>query len=126
MMVGNKIDLKGADERLEILRDLYKGKFPIFSISAKEARGLNKLKGEIYKVLGIIRVYTKMPGKHPDLNEPIVLKKGSTVVDAAVAIHRDFAQKLKYARLWDSDKLNGQRVERGSLLKEGDILEFHI
>jgi len=126
MMVGNKIDLKGANERLEILRGLYNKKFPMLAISAKETRGLNKLKREIYQALGIIRVYTKMPGKPPDLNDPIVLEKSSTVIDAAVAIHKDFAQKLKYARMWNSDKFNGQRVERDSTLEEGDILEFHI
>jgi len=126
MMVGNKIDLKGAHKCLEILRDLYEKEFPITPISAKEVEKLNDLKREIYKALNIIRVYTKIPGKPADLNDPIVLKKGSTVIDAAVAIHKDFVQKLKYARIWDSDKFNGQRIDRDSILKEGDILEFHI
>ena len=126
LMVGNKIDVEGADERLEILGELYGEKFPISCISAKEKRGLNELKKEIYKALDIIRVYTKQPGKPPDRDDPIVLKKGSTVIDAAAAIHKEFASKLKYARIWDGDKLKGQRVERDGLLKEGDILEFHV
>jgi len=126
MMVGNKVDIKGADERLEILRELYGQEFPIISVSAKETKGLDELKAEIYKALNIIRVYTKQPGKPPDRDDPIVLKRGSTVIDAAITIHKEFASKLKYARIWDEDKLKGQRVERDGLLKDGDILEFHV
>ncbi|MEO0112696.1 MAG: TGS domain-containing protein, partial [candidate division WOR-3 bacterium] len=76
--------------------------------------------------LEIIRVYTKPPGKPPELEEPIILKKNSNVLDAAEALHKDFARNLKYARLWDNKNLFGQRVEKNHILKDGDIIEFHI
>ena len=45
---------------------------------------VEELKREVYQVLGIIRVYTKAPGGDPDLSEPVVLKRGSTVEDVAL------------------------------------------
>ena len=125
ILVGNKNDLKGAAERLQILMNSYKKEFLIVSVSAQNAAGLEQLKKEIYYKLDIIRVYTKAPGEKADLSEPVILKTGSTVIDAARYIHKDFIN-MKYARLWDSNKYNGQRVERNHILKDGDILEFHI
>jgi len=126
MIVGNKNDLEGAEEGFKCLRELYAGKFPLESVSATERDGLEHLKVEIYKALDILRVYTKEPGKPPDLTEPVVLKRGSTLIDAARAIHKDFAIKLSYARLWGSNRYDGQRVERNHVLEDGDVVEFHI
>ena len=41
----------------------------------------------------------KAPGKEPDLKNPVILKKGSTVIDFAFQIHKDFVRKLRYARI---------------------------
>ena len=60
------------------------------------------------------------------MQDPVVLKRGSLVIDAARSIHKDFANNLKYTRIWGSNEFKGQKVERGHLLEEGDILEFHI
>ena len=124
-MVANKIDIKGADERFDILRELYKDKFPLISISAKEGKNLKNLKKKIYKTLQIIRKYTKAPGKPIDKNEPVVLKEGSNVLDAARAIHKDFISKLKYTRIWSKNKFDGQEVKKDYILRDGDVLEFH-
>ena len=87
---------------------------------------MNALREKIYHCLDLIRVYTKAPGQAPDMSDPIVLKKGSLVIDAARSIHKDFARNLKYARIWGRNEFNGQKVEREHPLEEGDILEFHI
>ncbi|MEM4221965.1 MAG: GTPase [archaeon] len=83
-------------------------------------------KQQIFEFFELIRVYTKEPGEDPDLTQPILLKKGSSVLDAAEEIHKDFAEKLEYARLWGSAKFPGQRVEKDYILQDGDIVEFHI
>ncbi len=123
---ANKRDLPNANKRLKTLQDVYSDKFPIYSLSATSRAGLDRLKEKIYKALNIIRVYTKSPGKGADRSEPIVLKKGSRVIDAARAIHKDFANKLSYARMWGSGKFEGQKVQKDHPLEDGDILEFHI
>jgi len=126
IVLGNKSDLEGVHERLEALKDLYTDKFPIISISSKDSGGWVKLKKEIYQALNIIRVYTKEPGKPADLKDPIVLKKGSIVFEAARAIHKDFAHNLRYVRMWGSSKFDGQQVDRDHPLEDGDIVEFHL
>jgi len=123
---ANKDDLEGAKERLSVLKELYGDKFSIISGSVKSAQEMERVKEQIYRALDIIRVYTKAPGKSPDMDDPVVLKKGSLLIDAARAIHKDFAKNLKYARIWGSDEFKGQKVEREHLLEDGDILEFHI
>ncbi len=126
IILGNKSDLEEAEGCLEALKDLYADKFPIISISGKDSGDWVRLKKEIYQALNIIRVYTKEPGKPADLKDPIVLKKGSIVFDAAKAIHKDFAHNLRYVRMWGSSKFDGQQVDRDHPLEDGDIVEFHV
>ncbi len=126
MIVGNKNDLPGAEKRFQLLRDLRGDSFPTISISAKKMKGLEELKRKIFEELDIIRVYTKESGKPADIDDPVVLRRGSRLTDAARVIHKDFAFKLKYARVWGSSKFDGQKVNRNHLLQDGDIVEFHL
>jgi uncharacterized protein len=50
----------------------------------------------------------------------------SMVLDLAEFIHKDFLFNLKFARVWGSAKFEGQRVEKTHVLKDLDIVEFHI
>ena len=126
LIAGNKNDLNGSEEKVHILTDTCAKKFPVISVSAKEKKGLLELKRKIYDGLNIIRVYTKVPSKPPDKNVPFVLKRESTVLDAARTVHKDFGTNLRYARLWGAGKYDGQRVERDHILQDGDVVEFHI
>jgi len=82
------------------------------------------MKKKIYASLNQIRIYTKPPGKDADFTEPVVVRKGSTVLDAAYNIHKDFADKMKYTRLWRGDN-NPRQVGPEEILVEGDVVEFH-
>uniref|UniRef100_A0A7C4U8A9 TGS domain-containing protein n=1 Tax=candidate division WOR-3 bacterium TaxID=2052148 RepID=A0A7C4U8A9_UNCW3 len=84
-----------------------------------------EIRRKMFEYLDIIRVYTKPPGKEPELTHPVILKKGDTVEDAAEEIHKDFAEKLRFARLWRKD-IKGMMVKRDFILEDGDIIEFHI
>jgi uncharacterized protein len=83
------------------------------------------VKKEIFGIIAVVRAYTKAPGKPADLNDPVVLPEGSTVLDFASHIHKDFASRLKYARIWGKEKYDGQMVQRDHTLQDGDILELH-
>jgi len=126
LVVGNKSDLDSASENYHRLSAKYDAQFPLISISAKEGIGLEELREGIYRALDVIRVYTKAPGRKADFDEPVVLERGSTVADAAEAIHKDFRDKLKYALVWGSGKFDGQKVKREHTLEDGDIIELHI
>ena len=126
LVVGNKIDADNASRNYQALKAEYKGQFPFIAISAAEGTGLEELRGKIYEVLDIIRVYTKAPGKKPDPTDPIILKRGSTLADAAAEVHKDFRAKMKYARIWGSGKHDGVMAKRDHVLEDGDIIELHL
>jgi len=126
LIVGNKNDLAGSNENWKRLRPQYARLFPLVSISAREGGGLEEFKRAVYQALNIVRVYTKTPGSKADLTDPMILEKGSTLREAAESLHKDFYQNLRYAVVWGSGKYDGQRVSKGHVLQDGDIVEFHI
>ena len=126
LLVGNKCDVKNAMEAYRAFEARFRDTFPILPLSAREGMNLEELKREVYPLLDIIRVYTKVPGKEPDFTEPVILKRVSTIADVALSVHKDFAARLRYARIWGSGKFDGQMVKRDYRVNEGDVIELHI
>lgn len=126
LLVANKIDADGAADRLEIAREMFAGRFSIQVISAEAGTGLEDLRTAIFKFLKVIRVYTKKPGKPPDLHSPFTCPEGSTLVDFASVVHRDFAESLKSARIWGTGVYDGQSVQRDHILHDKDVVELHV
>jgi len=126
LMVANKIDLEGAGERLEIVRDMFGQRFPIHVASAEHGAGMEDLRTAIYRFLNVIRVYTKHPGKPPDLTSPFTCPAGSTLVEMAALVHRDFTTNLKSARIWGTGVFDGQSVARDHVLHDKDVVELHL
>jgi len=126
VLVGNKCEVKNAMEAYGRFENRFRDTFPVLPISLQGRMNLDELRKEVYQILDIVRVYTKTPGKEPDLTEPVILKKGSTVGDVALSVHKDFVAKLRYAKVWGSGKFDGQMVKRDYLVNEGDVIELHI
>lgn len=126
MIVANKVDSPSAAENLEFLKEVVAGEFDIVPVSALHGQGIEDMKRALFVFLDIIRIYSKMPGKKPDMEKPFIVKRGSTVADVAVKIHRDFGDKVKSARVWGSAKFDGQVVDRHHVLKDRDVVEIHI
>lgn len=126
ILVGNKLDAFEGKDRFLILQEAYGNRLPIVAVSVKERVGLDELKRLIFERLHIIRVYSKPPGKEMNLDRPFVLKKGTTVLDFAGEVHREFPEKLRYARVWGSAGFQGQLVSKDFILQDGDIVELHI
>lgn len=141
LVVANKVDLPGARENFQTFAELYAGRFPTVPVSAETGEGLEELKRAIFALLGIVRIYTKEPGKKADLTKPYVLKAGATVADLAGRVHKDILANLKYARIWSQAapghdgargssggsvaKFEGQMVHRDHRLTDRDIVELH-
>jgi ribosome-interacting GTPase 1 len=126
VIIGNKNDLDASEAGWLRLKTRYSNNFPISSVSAATGNNLQDFNKNIFNALDIIRVHTKSPGKKVELTDPIILKTGSTVKDAAEDIHKDFKAKLKYAVVWGSGKFDGQRVSQTHVLQDNDIIELHI
>jgi ribosome-interacting GTPase 1 len=126
VVVANKWDSPGAADNLPVLLDLVGNQLPgpPLPVSAARGDGLDELRRRIFRALHKIRVYSKPPGRKPDLQAPFVLPRGATVRDAAEVIHKELAEKLKYARLWGRG-YSGQMVGRDHVLEDGDVLELH-
>jgi uncharacterized protein len=128
LLVANKIDAPGAQANFEALAELYGDRYRPIAISASTGAGLPEFARAVFDDLQLVRVYTKIPGKKPEFEKPYVLKLGSTVMDAARHVHKDFVEQLKYARLFRrvGGTLDGRMVERHHVVEDEDILEFHI
>ncbi len=126
LIIANKFDLPQAETNLELLKDFIDPGFNPIPVSAKSDNTLEYLKEKIYILLDIIRVYSKTPGKKVDHDDPYVFKKGSSLMDMAKAVHKDFSQRLKYARIWGKNKYQGQKVNRNYILEDEDIIELHL
>jgi ribosome-interacting GTPase 1 len=100
--------------------------FPGVAVSTFSGEGLDGFARMTFDALKVIRIYTKMPGKKPDLKEPYVLPAGSTALDAVRIVHGEFAERLKYVRIWGSGRFDGQQVPSDYRLADGDIVEIHV
>jgi len=124
LVLANKSDLPGSDDNIQIIRELMPQELEILPVNSADDQTLEALKERIFHMLGVIRIYTKAPGKPPDLKTPFILKKGGSVLDLAENIHRDLPRLLKTAKVWGSARYDGQSVNRDYLLHDRDIVEI--
>lgn len=126
LLILNKSDAQGAEERLELLQEFLQLPFDRIPTSATTGAGLEKVRQEAFKRMGIIRVYTKHPNeKQPDMSSPFVIRKGNTLVEVAEQVHHDLASRLKSARIWGSAIHDGTTVKPDYEPQDGDIVELH-
>lgn len=78
----------------------------------------------LFEVLDKVYVFTKKPGQEA-AKLPLIVPKGSNVLDVAGLVHKDIVQSFKYAKVWGSAKFDGQRVAKDYVVQDGDIIEFN-
>jgi len=125
-IVLNKIDPAREQTIMQSFKRAYPEQSRVYTCASRIDQGMPALRKALFTELNIIRVYTKKIGKPIVKDDPVVLGRGATVLDAAEHIHKDFRKNLKFARLWNDEGYNGQRVEKHHELIDGDIIEFHI
>lgn len=126
LVLANKCDDEDCDEVFEIFCELLEEDWPLLPISVTFGRNLDRLKQTVFEQLEIIRVYSKPPGREPDLSAPFILEMGSNVADFAGKVHQDFFKQLKSARVWGQGVYDGQMVSRDHVLHDGDVVELRI
>ena len=119
---GNDPD---CETRLELFHDLVSNRFEIVTVELDSEASRENLRNRIYESLGTIRVYTKAPGKPADYKDPYSISEGGTVEDVARQVHRELAEKLKYAKIWGESIQDGQSVGREYVLRDKDLVELH-
>ena len=123
--ICSKCDIARTGAREE-LKELCEYPWELVEVSARTGAGLSDLGRRLFGLLNIIRIYSKRPGKPADMTEPFTLPVGSTVMDMAMAVHRQLAEKLKSARIWGTGVYDGQNAQRTHVLHDKDIIELHF
>lgn len=126
VIVANKADIADSMQKISDLKKIFENKYSVIGVSTKTKTGLEELRRTLFEISRIIRVYSKEPGKEADLQTPFVLPKGSSVLELANRIHKDFLLKFKYACVWGSTKYPGQRVQKDYIMHDRDIVEIHL
>ena len=167
LVLANKMDLAGAAENLELLREYCAGRggtekgsrdrgiegsrgkdapgaevsgaveirdggavqvaggLRVEVCSTRDAAFLATIPGLLFRLLRVIRVYAKPPGKKADMAEPFVLPAGGDVHEMARRVYRGFEQKIRSARIWGQGVADGQNVQLDHVLHDKDVVELH-
>ena len=143
LIVTTKAEL-APPAMIEALRELYKGdgaqvpngpqqsnaprsvdRLAVVAVSAHTRQGLDDWFRRLWELLAMIRVYSKEPGRPPDLHKPFIVPAGATVADLARQIHRDLPERMRFARLWGHSRFEGQQVHKTEPLRDRDVAEIH-
>ena len=124
-VLANKRDTSGAEDRLGLLREQIGERLEIIPISCTDSGNVGTIPEIIIGWMKIVRVYTKIPGKKPDMGHPYTVFAGQTVEDICALVHKDFVENLRFARLWRG-KSDPITVSRNGTVMDEDILELHL
>ena len=124
LLLANKTDLANPEDAA-VLEELLDVRFPALATSATSGRGLAEIGPFLFRALGIVRVYTKAPGKPVDRSRPFTMRRGDTVLDVALRVHPDLAHTFKFARIWGSGQFSGQQVGADHPVADTDVVELH-
>jgi ribosome-interacting GTPase 1 len=126
LFLANKADaLPDPEAELRTFLGLAGLSYPALAVSAMTGQGLGEIGPWLITYLGIVRVYTKAPGRPPDRDRPFTLRRGQTVEDVARLVHKDLAGTLQYARVWGTTGFGGQHVGRDHVVADGDVVELN-
>ncbi|HEV2590664.1 MAG TPA: GTPase [Gaiellaceae bacterium] len=90
---------------------------PAVGVTVLDDESLDRLRERIWALTGLIRVWLR--------EEAQALEPGSTVADAARAVHHELGAACVGARVTGpSAKFDGQRVGREHVLLDGDVVEI--
>lgn len=125
LLVVTHSDDPASADRLAFFREMCPQPFETLPVEFDRPDSVAALRDAVFKLLGVIRVYTKAPGKPADYTSPFTIPTGGTVEDVAAKVHKDLAEKLKFAKVWGSGAHDGQSVGRDHVLADKDLIELH-
>ncbi|MHB8606650.1 MAG: OBG GTPase family GTP-binding protein [Thermoplasmatota archaeon] len=119
----NKVDTQDIGYTKSSIKMFEERGWRVVPISASRGLNMESLKDTIYDELHFIRVYLKPQGREADMEEPLVVKGGSSIGMVCDVLHRDMRKKFRYALVsGPSAKFANQVVGIDHVLKDGDIL----
>jgi len=116
---------KASSEVVDLLQSEYGRRFRLVKTSAFGELDTDVFTSAVADAISVLRIFTKIPGKKADIDEPYIVKRGITVIELAESVHREIAEDFKFARIWGKKVFDGQRVGKDHLLEDEDIVELH-
>lgn len=125
LLVATRADDPGCEDRLGYFAEVLPHAFPVVRVEFTRPESREALRNTVYSALNVIRVYTKRPGRPAELDAPYTIPQMGSVEDLAVKVHREQAEKLKFAKIWGTSARDGQSVGREHVLADKDVVELH-
>lgn len=120
LYVYNKIDAVSLEECDRLAREPN-----TVVMSCEMDLGIEDLKEEIWRQLGLIRIYTKRRGITPKFDDPMVVRKDSTITQVCDAVHREMKNQFKYALVWgSSSKHSPQKCGLQHPVHDEDVVQI--
>jgi hypothetical protein len=115
----------GVPDRLEYWNAVAPRALETEVVDLDRTEDVERLRARLFRMLDVMRVYTKTPGKKVEMTAPFTLPVGSAVEELAFKIHQDLAAKLKFAKVWKPNIADPRTVGPAQQLEEGDVVELH-
>ena len=120
LYVYNKADVVSLEECDRLAREPN-----TMVISCELELGIDELKEEIWRQLGLIRLYTKRRGIMPKFDDPMVVRRDSTILQVCDSIHREMKNQFKYALVWGSSaKHSPQKCGLQHPVNDEDVVQI--
>ena len=126
LMLAHKFDLDPEPGEAEALEELLQIDLPYIRTSTETGRGMDEIGRFLFERLGVVRVYTKIPGRPADAEKPFTVMQGATVHDVARLVHKEIAGGLRFARIWGRHVYDGQQVGPEHQVEDRDVVELHM
>ncbi|XP_033117666.1 developmentally-regulated GTP-binding protein 2-like [Anneissia japonica] len=118
--VYNKIDQISIEEVDRIAHQPH-----CIVISCEMKLNLDYFLMKLWEYLGLICVYTKKRGEHPDFKDGIIMRRDCSVEHVCHAIHRSIANSFKYSLVWGTSvKYSPQRVGLLHTMNHEDVIQI--
>ena len=109
----------GVESKQVVLRKLF---FSDSLVGVKVERDYSQLLNGIIELAGVVRVFTKPPGK-PVEKKAVVFHGQPKVEDVIKRIDKRWLERFKFARVYRGKEM--KRVGLEYKLEDGDVLEIH-
>jgi ribosome-interacting GTPase 1 len=117
----NKADLLGPSERERLRREMLP--FPAYFVSARSGEGVPEIIEAIGRTLAFMRIYVKPPGREPDREEPVILRRGQNVAALLDRLPQELSRGFRAALVWGkSARFPGQTVGKEHRLADEDVV----
>lgn len=124
LLVLNKVDLVKEKSVKYVVGAMYRDKPVVpFSVVKASPQAVRGLKERVFNILDFIRVYLKPKGGKPDMNRPMIIRRGTNIGGVCKKLHKDFVKKFRYAVVTGgSAKFKDQTVGVAHVLHDEDVV----